>query len=115
MVHVQMRDDDVPHVISREAEAVELVRDGFVMAEDWPGHTAGGSYPPRVVAVMGAKPAVHQHKSVFGFNQQHVADHRTRPLHRATVQVVHLHVSRQVTRRDASSSSTSRRAAPRST
>ena len=64
VVHVHMRDDDVPHVISRKAEPIDLVRDGFVVAQDRPDHAARRPYSPRVVAVTGAIATVDHNQPV---------------------------------------------------
>ena len=114
VVQVQMRDDDVPHVISRKAQPVDLVDDGFVVVEDRPDHVPGRPNPLGIVAVMRAVATVNQDESVVGFDQQHVADHRCgRHVHGAAVEVVNLHAS-GTPRRAASNCSTSSRAAARS-
>jgi hypothetical protein len=115
VVHVHMRDDDVPHVISHEAELIDLVGDGFLVVEDRSDHAAGRAHPLGIIAVICAETTVYQDEPVVGLDQQHVADHRCGLHgHGAAVRVVNLHASR-TPRRAVSSCSTSWRADARST
>ena len=65
-----MRDDDVANIVTPEAESLDLVGRGFVMAEDGSEEVAQRSEPPGGVrAVVRAEPGVDQYQAAVGFDE----------------------------------------------
>jgi hypothetical protein len=74
VVGVEVRDDDVAHVVWPEAESFYLVSGGFPVVEKRSDEVAGGTDAfRRVYTIMGAEPGIDQDEAVVGFDHQHVA------------------------------------------
>ncbi len=68
VVQVEVRDDDVADIVTREPELLDLVGGGFVVAEDGSEKVAQRSDPPGGFgAVVRAEAGVDQHQAAVGF------------------------------------------------
>jgi hypothetical protein len=96
MVAVEVRDDDVAHVVAVKAELLDLMYGGLLTFEHRADEVSGRSHPTGgVVAVLRAEAGVDQNQTVAGLDQQHVAYQLTAPgrVHGSAVEVMNLHAS----------------------
>jgi hypothetical protein len=95
VVAVEMRDDDVAHIVPAKAEPLDLMDGGFLTFEHRADEVSGRSHPPGgIVAVLRPEAGVDQYQTVAGLDEQHMAHHFAAPerVQGSAVEVVNLHV-----------------------
>jgi hypothetical protein len=92
MVEVEVRDHDVAHVVSVEAQSFDLAGGRFLRVENRFNDVPRRSESPGICAILQPETGVDKDHTVVCFDQQHVAHQRgSGHIHRPAVEVMDLH------------------------
>ena len=96
VVAIEMRDDDVAHVVPSKTELLDLSDGGFLALQHWADEVSRRPHPLcGIAAVFRPEAGVDQDQTVVGLDEQHVAHHPATPVgvQGSAVEVVNLHTS----------------------
>ena len=95
VVAVEVRDDNMAHVVTAKTEPLDLVDGGFFTVEHRTDDASRRSHPlAGIIAVLRPEAGIDQYPTIVGLDEQHVAHQHSRPerVHGSAVEVVNLHV-----------------------